>query len=257
MKRFILEDTPDSMGRVLLSGRDYHYLVNVRRFKAGSVFNAFLPSGEEVQIRVQAVEHNSLIGFCSSLAYEGYEESDNFSQKIPHIVLFQAMPKAAKMDLIVRQAAEIGINEIVLFISEYSMPKQEFKLERWNKIIKEARQQSGSPIETAIKTPYDIMTYWEELKSHYDGIVGLLFHHVKLEEGSFHLYLNSAPCAAVLAIGPEGGFSEKEAGRFMSVGFRPLMLGQTILRTETAALYASAAVRTLILESELWITKSR
>jgi len=58
-----------------------------------------------------------------------------------------------------------------------------------------------------------------------------------------------------VAIGPEGGFSDSEAQRFMTAGFKPITIGETILRTETAALYAQAAVRVLLLERDSWEMK--
>jgi 16S rRNA (uracil1498-N3)-methyltransferase len=56
----------------------------------------------------------------------------------------------------------------------------------------------------------------------------------------------------VLAVGPEGGFSPEEVSRFLAAGFKPLVIGNTILRTETAALYAAAAVRIILLERTAW-----
>jgi 16S rRNA (uracil1498-N3)-methyltransferase len=59
----------------------------------------------------------------------------------------------------------------------------------------------------------------------------------------------------VLVVGPEGGFSPEEAALCVTAGFKPLTMGNTILRTETAALYASAAIRIILLESDLWMPK--
>jgi 16S rRNA (uracil1498-N3)-methyltransferase len=57
-----------------------------------------------------------------------------------------------------------------------------------------------------------------------------------------------------LLIGPEGGFSEKEIEYILGLGFSAVSLGETVLRVETAALYAAAAVKILLLESKLWKT---
>jgi len=170
------------------------------------------------------------------------------------------------MDLIVRQAAEGGITEIVPFVSEFSMMKltnggdrqSKQKFSRWERIIKEARQQSGSTIPTTIRQPMsmdDLFTYWEQQKTQYSTTIGLLFHHLPLAHTSLHGYLDNSQEAIVLAIGPEGGFSSAEAERFLAAGFKPFTIGGTILRTETAALYAQAAVRVLLLEKDSWETK--
>jgi 16S rRNA (uracil1498-N3)-methyltransferase len=89
------------------------------------------------------------------------------------------------------------------------------------------------------------------------GTLGLLLHQDPLEQGTFHGYLGNNPALVVLAIGPEGGFSSEEADQFLGEGFNPLLMGNTILRTETAALYAAAAVRIILMERTSWIHRPR
>jgi 16S rRNA (uracil1498-N3)-methyltransferase len=182
----------------------------------------------------------------------------NSSVNLPPIILFQAMPKGDKMDLIVRQAAEGGITEVVPFVSEFSVAKTKSsgqKFSRWERIIKEARQQSGSKIATSVRRPLtkdELFDYWDGLK---EGALGLLFHHEGLAQEGLHGYLNNIPSLVALAVGPEGGFSGPEVSLFVEKGFKPLTIGDTVLRTETAALYCAAAVRILLLERESWELK--
>jgi 16S rRNA (uracil1498-N3)-methyltransferase len=58
-----------------------------------------------------------------------------------------------------------------------------------------------------------------------------------------------------MVIGPEGGFSDKEVSLFLENGFKVLTIGDTVLRTETAALYCAAAIRILLLEKDSWKLK--
>jgi 16S rRNA (uracil1498-N3)-methyltransferase len=67
--------------------------------------------------------------------------------------------------------------------------------------------------------------------------------------------IRSLPGFVALAVGPEGGFSPREVSLFMAAGFRPLLMGNTILRTETAALYGTAAIRIILLESKAWMPR--
>jgi 16S rRNA (uracil1498-N3)-methyltransferase len=263
MKCFILSEPPDARGLIWLRGKDYHYLVRVRRFTVGMVFKALLPQGEEVHVRVCSIEDNCLVGECF-IPLQKSEPNVRVSltsPSLPPIVLFQALPKGAKMDLIVRQAAEGGIAEIVPFVSDHSVPNIKSgheKIERWTRIIKEARQQSGSGINTRIKAPCTmdgLMVCWKELKSRYAYSVGILLHQDPLERGSFHDYLTNAPECIVLAVGPEGGFSPGEVAQFLAVGFKPVILGATVLRTETAAVCAAAVIRIILVERESWISK--
>jgi 16S rRNA (uracil1498-N3)-methyltransferase len=256
MKRFILNAAPDQDGAVRLTGDDYHYLVRVRRLAPGEFFPALLPNGEEALVHVRSVENGVLTGECTA----GIAARPD---ALPPIILFQALPKGERMDLIVRQAAEGAITEIVPFMSEFSIPKMKENLgakktARWERIIKEARQQSGSAIATAVREPVTmdgLFDYWEELKRKRSGTLGLLFHHLPLAQASLHGYLGRDPGAVALVIGPEGGFSPAEAERFVAAGFKPLTIGNTILRTETAALYAAAAIRIILWESNSWEMK--
>jgi 16S rRNA (uracil1498-N3)-methyltransferase len=256
LKRFILDKELDKDNNVRLEGSDYRYLVRVRRLAPGEFFPALLPNGEETLVQVLSIDHGVLTGKCNS------PEKENKTENVPPIILFQALPKGDKMDLIVRQAAEGGLAEIVPFVSEFSIKKIKAggqpKLLRWERIIKEARQQSGSPAATAVHSPLTIdglFAHWEEIRKNTPGALGIIFHHLPLAQKSLHSYLEKIPQAVVIAIGPEGGFSGPEASRFMEAGFVPLTIGNTILRTETAALYCAAAIRVILLERDSWEMK--
>jgi 16S rRNA (uracil1498-N3)-methyltransferase len=265
MKQFILPVLPDKRGKIRLSGEDYHYLVHVRRVSPGAVFNARLPSGEAALVRVCSVETGSLT-VClvpPETPEAGPAVVSPEENPLPPIVLFQALPKGSRMDLILRQAAEGGVREVVPFYSEFTVPRMkpggEEKRERWQRILREARQQSGSPVPTAVRAPCTedaLGEYWQKLREQYPRALGLLFHQDPLAPGTLHGYLGMDPGVVVLAVGPEGGFSPGEAARFIARGFKPLAIGNTIFRVETAALYAAAAVRTILLERASWMLKS-
>ncbi|MDR1178297.1 MAG: 16S rRNA (uracil(1498)-N(3))-methyltransferase, partial [Spirochaetaceae bacterium] len=159
MKQFLLPLPPDREGRVFLGGKDYHYLARVRRLKTGDSFPALLPGGAPVTVRVDAADGAVLTGVClghvpggtaevvtAEMVEAGTAEAA-IAAGVPEarIILFQAMPRSAKMDIIVRQAAEGALSGVVPFFSAYSQPRSgSQKTERWRRIIREARQQSGS-----------------------------------------------------------------------------------------------------------------
>jgi len=258
MKQFILNTNPDKDGFIRLEGDDYHYLVRVRRLAVGEFFPALLPGGEETLVQVVSISENFLtVKYCQD--YQ--KDNPAGSCELPPIVLFQALPKGDKMDLIVRQAAEGGISEIVPFVSEFSIAKTGAvgqKFSRWERIIREARQQSGSRIATALHKPLtrdELFDYWKKIGG--DGALGLLFHHCEvrqkgLDNNSLHGYLKIYPNRIAFAIGPEGGFSDKEVSVFAENGFKLLTIGDSVLRTETAALYCAAAIKIILLERNAW-----
>ena len=313
--QFLLKEKPDKEGLIRLCGEDYHYLVHVRRLKPGAVFQALLPSSvtaaQHVKVTVINIDKHTLTGSVI------YTDNAALNTELPPVILFQALPKGTKMDLIVRQAAETGISEIVPFISEHSVQKESSgnsRIDRWTRIVKEARQQSLSAVDTRVHkilVSDELFAYWEELQSKYpaatvystepqsvlcgdgsplDGgeenasggvlaeqkihyskstgtpilnnALGLLFTpsagtpilNNPLEQGGFHRYLNNKLPLLVLAVGPEGGFSTAESGRFINAGFKAIRLSDTVLRTETAALYGAAAAKIILMERAWWKT---
>ena len=185
---------------------------------------------------------------------------------LPPVILFQALPKGPRMDLIVRQAAEGGLAEVVPFVSEHTVPRigagesgggPENRVRRWEKIIREARQQSGSSSVSSVSPPLgmeELFGYWGRLRAGRRALA-LLIHETPLAKCGFHGYLETVPELVVMAGGPEGGFSPREAASFMDAGFKPVTLGNTILRAENAALYSIAVVRTLIFARHTWTMK--
>jgi 16S rRNA (uracil1498-N3)-methyltransferase len=290
MERFILSSMPEPGGLIRLSGKDYHYLVRVRRLRPGAAFNARLPGGDPVRVLVRSIAGDLLLGECRppdpAAPADGPPAASPETAStggLPRILLFQALPKGAKMDLIVRQAAEGGLAGVYPFVSAYSVPKiagkaeDSGRLERWRRIVKEARQQSGSAVDTVVHAPCtleELLAHWRALEKQafekqafekrpiQEGTLpemgralGLFLHQDPLARGTFHGYLDKAPCLVAAAVGPEGGFSPEEVSRFMAEGFKPLTMGDTILRTETAAVYAAAAIRIILLESASWTPK--
>jgi 16S rRNA (uracil1498-N3)-methyltransferase len=257
MKQFILRDFPGEDGLVRLTGEDFHYLARVRRIHAGSVINCRLPSGMATELKVTCIEKNTLVGECT------HKDGETLAL-MPPIILFQSMVKGAKMDLIVRQAGETGVTEVVPFYSEHSVPRPsesagQTRTGRWRRILKTARQQSASAVSADVAEPRsagELFDYWDGIKCRYNDALALLVHEIPLETGGFHEYLGKVPDLVVLAVGPEGGFSPVEADAFTCAGFKPVTLGDTILRAESAALYATAVVRTLIFERQSWTAKT-
>jgi len=254
MKHFLLREPPNGEGIVHLYREDYHYLVRVRRLRAGSLFPALLPSGEETQVKVLSTVNGILLGECEGCGGRGE------SPWTP-ILLFQGLPKGNRADLIVRQAGEAGVREVVFFESEYSVTRAKDipgeRLERWGRIVREARQQSGSTVPTAVRGPWTLaglLAYWEELRE--KGPVGIVLHQDPLETGTFHACLEGNPALVVLAVGPEGGFSPGEIDLFRAGGFKPLLMGRTVLRTETAALYGAGVIRIILLENQSWMLRN-
>jgi 16S rRNA (uracil1498-N3)-methyltransferase len=263
LKQFILKEKPGRDQLVRLDGDDYHYLVRVRRLKPGDSFPVLLPERIPGAVLVLSTEGGILSGKVSVSGVACPERAVPALSAIPPIILFQALPRGAKIDLIVRQAAEGTLSEVVVFPAGRSAARPEKpdgKVERWRRIVKEARQQSGSAVETAIRfcPSFDAaLSCWAAFREQYRNALGLLLHQDPLEQGTFHDYLDSNAGLVAVAAGPEGGFSGAEVRGFLEAGFRAVRMGDTVLRSETAALYGAAAVRIILLEKTAWMLKKK
>jgi 16S rRNA (uracil1498-N3)-methyltransferase len=169
------------------------------------------------------------------------------------------------MDLIVRQATEAGVSLILPFVAQRSVSRPDSgsdtlaKRDRWARIVREARQQSGSDLATVVTEPMTLdgaLAAWRDYTGQCSSPVGIFLHQDPLAQGTFHGYLGVGPDALALAVGPEGGFSPLEVEQLVSTRFLPALLGANVLRTETAAIFALAAVHAILLEKASWIPKT-
>jgi 16S rRNA (uracil1498-N3)-methyltransferase len=169
------------------------------------------------------------------------------------------------MDLVVRQATEAGVTAVLPLLSGRSLARGASRGEegggtrggRWERIVREALQQSGSSIPTRVLEPLELAALPAALASF--GLSPsdprILLHEAPLAQSSMHEYLTGAPEAVALCVGPEGGFAQDEIDFLVKEGFKPLRLAGAVLRAETAALYAIAAVQIILSERSSWIPK--
>lgn len=154
------------------------------------------------------------------------------------VTLGQGMPKSDKMDLIMQKATELGVSSIVPLVTERTIVKlrdEEKRLVRWRKICREAAMQSNRP---EIPRVEEIRIFGDFIRDLTSGPDTLLL--LPWEEGTEPvknvLRKQGQIKNVFVLIGPEGGFSEKEAALAREKGFHAVSLGPNILRTETAAI---------------------
>jgi 16S rRNA (uracil1498-N3)-methyltransferase len=170
----------------------------------------------------------------------------------PQITLLQCLPKGRKIDLIIRQATEAGVSRIVLLVSDRCIARASEdagRLARLEKIAKEALQQSGNARLPVIEAPQPLASLGDT-----EGEWGtaLLFHEERLSESTLHELLAEPAERISILIGPEGGLSPSEVELLARAGFHAARLGGAVLRVETAAIFAIAAVRTIVQERNAW-----
>jgi 16S rRNA (uracil1498-N3)-methyltransferase len=170
----------------------------------------------------------------------------------PTIELYQGIPKGKKLEQIIRSCTEAGVSRITPVHSRYSVPRieaaaAEAKTRRRRKIAEEAVQQSGAAGVPDVALPIPL----SEIPPA-GAKLGLFFHQEPLADSSLHGYLYGTPTEISIVVGPEGGFSESEVAMLEQRGYQAVYLGPRVLRTETAALYAIAAIQVIQMEHEKW-----
>ena len=160
-----------------------------------------------------------------------------------HIHLGLPMSKGDRMDYAIQKSVEAGVMEITPLTSEFCVIKldakrQQKKLQHWQGIIESACEQSGRNYLAKLNPIIDI----KEWISSTDASLKLVF-----DGGSTQgLHDLTAPSANIASlIGPEGGLSSTEVKIAQRNDFIAIKLGNTILRTETAALATTVALQTL------------
>jgi 16S rRNA (uracil1498-N3)-methyltransferase len=168
------------------------------------------------------------------------------------VSLFYCLSKGDKIDFVIQKATELGVKEIVLFDSKYSVVKYDEKdiakkLKRFNEIAKGAAEQSHRLIIPEVKGVYRFSDIDKFLKTH-----NFLAYEKESQErnNTLQLFQNIKPHESVsILIGSEGGFSEEEVDLLNRKGLINISLGKRILRTETAAVSALSQLN-LVLESK-------
>jgi len=227
----------DRRGSILLSGENHHYLTNVLRLQDGEAFDALDPGGARAICRI--IRRDRVSCMVEVLFEEGSHRPLG-----PRITLFQCLPKARKMDIIVRQSTECGTAEIIPIQSQFSLaevPADRLKdrLQRWNRIAREATQQSGAGMVPVVHPPARL----DQIPARWDGRgVGLVFQQVRLDSSSILDSLAEPDSEIAPCIGPEGGVTKDELRLLLDSGFKSAYLGERILRCETAAAYALGAI---------------
>lgn len=156
------------------------------------------------------------------------------------ITLCQAIPKADKMEAIIRHATELGAGRIVPFFAERSVPRwsaaqSERKRERWQKIAIEAARQCGR---TDIPEIAEVAAFSQMLQAVRSEDLNLICWEEESAMGIREVL--RAPgregiTSFLVVIGPEGGFDGDEVAQALSAGCLSVSLGKRVLRVDTAA----------------------
>ena len=235
MQRFFVEPHQIDEGthQIHILGSDVNHISNVLRMKQGE--ELWISDGGKKEYRC-TIEEFSPDEVLLHIIYA--QEPDYELQS--RIYLFQGLPKADKMELIIQKAVELGAYEVIPVETKRCVVKLDGKkaakkVERWKQIAESAAKQSKRML---IPNVHEVLTFKEALKYAESMDVRLIpYELAKGMQETKEILANIQPGQSIgIFIGPEGGFEEKEVETAISEGAKPITLGKRILRTETAGL---------------------
>ena len=240
MQHFLVKPEQITGNEIRILGPDVHHISRVLRMRPGeeiSVSDGV--TDREYRCGIESIGDDEVLCSLRFIKEGGVE--------LPlRITLFQGLPKADKMELIIQKATELGACALVPLAAERSVvrldeKKAGKKREHWQGIAEAAAKQSRRSVVPEIGA---VMNMKEALRAAAEMELAVIPY--ELAEGmsatadftkSFLKLAKENKGARVgIFIGPEGGFSEEEAAAAETAGVMPISLGRRILRTETAGM---------------------
>lgn len=241
MPKFFIKSNQIENNKITLIGEDVKHIANVLRKQIGDEINICnIVTSENFLCQIKDINKEKIE--CNVIKNLQSEAEPN-----TEITVFQGLPKAEKMELIIQKCTELGAKAFVPVTLERCIVKLDAKseakkIERWQKIAETAAKQSGrDAIPTVEKLinlqkvcnliqKYDIvlLAYENENKTTLKQVLRNLPNNKNLKIG--------------IIIGPEGGLTKEEVETLEKAGAKTITLGKRILRTETAGFAMTAAI---------------
>ena len=232
MNQFFVDPASIVGNKIFIKGNDVNHIKNVLRMQVGEEISVKTGAdGKEYRCEIGEFTQEEVICSLRFIKEDGVELPSR-------IYLFQGLPKADKMELIIQKAVELGAYEIIPVamkrcVVKLDEKKAKQKISRWQSISEAAAKQSKRAI---IPQIHPVVTFEEALVYAKDKEIKLLpYEMAEGMEQTRELIEEINPGQEIAVfIGPEGGFDEKEISMAKQKDVLPITLGRRILRTETA-----------------------
>lgn len=244
MPRFFVDQSQIHYPVIEIQGGDVNHIKNVLRMAVGDTLTISDGSGQDYFCTIEQF-------LPETIKLNITNQWESFVELPVKLYLFQALPKADKMELIIQKAVELGAYELVPVASKRCVvklddKKEAKKLKRWQDIAESGAKQSGRSI---IPRVHSVLPFKEALAYGADLDVLLIpYERAENMEETRQVIKGLKGVSSIgVFIGPEGGFEPSEVEAAVNAGAKAITLGHRILRTETAGL---AALSILMFEME-------
>ena len=234
MYNFFVEPSQIQGNDIIITGSDVNHIKNVLRMKIGeelSVSNGM--DRKEYRCGIEEFREDCILCKLHFVREDGVELPSK-------VYLFQGLPKADKMEMIIQKAVELGVYEVIPVATKRAVvrldeKKAKSKIARWQGIAEAAAKQSKRRIIPNISR---VMSMKEAIDYASGMEIRLIPYELAegMEETKKMISSLKAGQSIAVFIGPEGGFEESEIAEAMKEGICPVTMGKRILRTETAGI---------------------
>jgi 16S rRNA (uracil1498-N3)-methyltransferase len=223
--------------RASIDGDEFHHLARVLRKREGECIPITDGAGLSAELSIEVIGKRSLEGSIRNCIL--------IPRPATRVAVAISLLKAPqRFDFFLEKATELGIDRIIPMIthrtvSTPSSEKIERKVERWRSVVHSAARQCRRYHLPEIGAPVT-----------FSGALRLEGYDIRLmpyeSEQAFPEF-DVAGKSVLFLVGGEGGFTGQEVDEAMAAGFTPVSFGATILRAETAGMFAVALVRARML----------
>jgi len=241
MRRFFIQPETEILDEIFLPKEESHHLSRVLRLPVGSVLQLLDGKGNKHDATILKTGKQVLLQIISS--------SHTAHDAIP-LRVYQSVLKGQKIEFLVQKCTELGVTEFTPFYSERcQLKKKELekvrkKYDRWQRIIKEACKQCGTPWAMTLKP---LLSFTEMVREQKQEVQKILFWEEEEHVHSLHnLPLQKNKYGLQIVFGPEGGFPKSEVMAAKDAAFHIISLGSRILKAETANIAAVAITQHLL-----------
>lgn len=207
----------------------------VLRLSAGDTIVVLDGTGREYEVELDQMIRKAVTG-------KVVEVRENHNEPTIKLTLFQALLPREKFEVVLQKGTEVGVSEFVPVETRRSLIKasnlKDQKLERWQRIVKEAAEQSERGIVPKVR---EVLTFEQALEEALRKSEVLVAWEEQCESLK-NVLQDSNSSNFSLFIGSEGGFEQQEIDFAVARGAKLISLGPRVLRAETAGIVASALV---------------
>lgn len=229
MRRLVIPRGCIENDRARITGPHHHYLSRVLRLKKGAALALVDGEGQRYTARVATISGHDLTAIIEVI-------HDPTPGPRPRVTLIHGLSRRSRTEMVLQKATELGVDWIIPALCQRSVSRPSDparKLQRWIEILRQAARQCGRDTVPLLSPPIPFEQAAAETRGHDLRLIGTL-------EGAavscVEDRLAALGGAVVLAVGPEGGFTPEEQSLAVSDQFEPVRLGDSTLRTETAAI---------------------